>query len=74
MQGGKGEKVADTLRLEPDLVRRFVNDAHGDLASVGAMLGQQPALIDPLGTGAAAIGRPDWVQPRTWEGGISLCI
>ena len=70
MQGGKGGKAADTLRLVPDLVRRFINDAHGDLASDRAMLDDQPALINAAwdwgggdwetGLGAAAhLGRRD---------------
>jgi hypothetical protein len=70
MQDGKEEKMADTPRLDPDLVRRFVNDAHGDLASVRDMLQRQPALINAAwdwgggdwetGLGAAAhMGRQD---------------
>jgi hypothetical protein len=38
--------MPDTPRIEPELVRGFVNDAHGDLESVRQLLQQQPALIN----------------------------
>jgi hypothetical protein len=57
-------------RLEPELVRQFVNDSHADFASVRDLLGRHPALINAAwdwgagdwetGLGAAAhMGRKD---------------
>ena len=38
--------MADKPRLEPDLVRQFVADAHSNFASVRDLLGGQPALVN----------------------------
>jgi hypothetical protein len=62
--------MSDKPRLDPELVRRFVNDAHSDFDSVRDLLEQQPALINAAwdwgagdwetGLGAAAhMGRRD---------------
>ncbi len=62
--------MSDKPRLEPELVRAFVNDAHSDFASVRGLLEQQPALVNSAwdwgagdwetGLGAAAhMGRRD---------------
>lgn len=62
--------MADKPRLDSELVRTFVNDAHGDLESVKALLAEQPALVNATwdwgggdwetGLGAAAhMGRRD---------------
>jgi Ankyrin repeat len=65
--------MADKPRLEPELVRQFVNDAHADFASVRDLLGDHPALVNAAwdwgagdwetGLGAAAhMGRKDIAQ------------
>jgi hypothetical protein len=65
--------MADKPRLEPELVRQFVNDAHGDITSVRDLLGREPALVNAAwdwgsgdwetGLGAAAhMGRKDIAQ------------
>ena len=62
--------MPDTPRLDPDLVKDFVSNAHGDLGRVGDLLRQQPALVNAAwdwgggdwetGLGAAAhMGRRD---------------
>jgi len=62
--------VPDTPRLDPDLVRDFVSNAHGDPGRVRDLLRQQPALVNAAwdwgggdwetGLGAAAhMGRRD---------------
>jgi len=62
--------MADKPRLDPDLVRDFVSNAHGDLERVRALLGEHPVLINAAwdwglgdwetGLGAAAhVGRRD---------------
>jgi hypothetical protein len=67
--------MVDTPRLEPELVRDFVSNAHGDLERVRDLLRQQPALVNAAwdwgggdwetGLGAAAhVGRKD----------IALCL
>jgi hypothetical protein len=38
--------MVDTPRLEPELVRDFVSNAHGDLERVRDLLRQQPALVN----------------------------
>lgn len=38
--------MTEKPRLEPDLVRQFVGDAHGDLESVKALLATAPALVN----------------------------
>ena len=59
-----------TPRLDPDLVKDFVSNAHGDLGRVRDLLRQQPALVNAAwdwgggdwetGLGAAAhMGRRD---------------
>ena len=56
--------------ISPELVHQFVNDAHGDLDSVGKLLAREPALVNSswdwgggdweTGLGAAAhMGRRD---------------
>ena len=65
--------MVDKPRLEPELVRQFVNDAHGDFGSVRDLLDGNPALINAAwdwgagdwetGLGAAAhMGRKDIAQ------------
>jgi hypothetical protein len=39
-------QLADTPRLDPDLVQAFVNNAHGDLGRVRDLLERQPALVN----------------------------
>lgn len=62
--------MADTPRLEADLVQAFVRDAHGKLDSVRDLLGKHPPLVNAAwdwgggdwetGLGAAAhVGRRD---------------
>lgn len=62
--------MAGTPRLDPDVVREFVNVAHGDLERVRELLSAQPALVNAAwdwgggdwetGLGAAAhMGRRD---------------
>jgi hypothetical protein len=62
--------VPDMPRLDPDLVKDFVSNAHGDLGRVRDLLRQQPALVNAAwdwgggdwetGLGAAAhMGRRD---------------
>ena len=62
--------MADTPRLEADLVRDFVANAHGDLDRVRELLAREPALLNAAwdwgggdwetGLGAAAhVGRRD---------------
>jgi hypothetical protein len=62
--------MADTPRLDADIVRQFVNDAHSDFDSVRQLLELQPTLINcawdwgagdwETGLGAAAhMGRRD---------------
>jgi len=62
--------MADTPRIEAELVRDFVNHAHGDLGRVQELLRLQPALVNAAwdwgggdwetGLGAAAhMGRRD---------------
>ncbi len=62
--------MADTPRLDPDLVKDFVSNAHGDLGRIGDLLRQQPTLVNAAwdwgggdwetGLGAAAhMGRKD---------------
>ena len=38
--------MVDTLRLQPESVRQFVNDAHSDFGSVRRLLELQPTLIN----------------------------
>lgn len=62
--------MSDKPRLDPDLVRDFVSNAHGDLSRVQILLGDHPALVNAAwdwglgdwetGLGAAAhVGRRD---------------
>ena len=62
--------MADTPRIDPELVHDFVSNAHGDLARVRELLERQPALVNAAwdwgagdwetGLGAAAhMGRRD---------------
>lgn len=38
--------MGDTPRLDPELVKKFVNDAHGDLESVAALVSAHPTLVN----------------------------
>ncbi len=38
--------MADTPRLDPELVKKLVNDAHGDLESVAALVSHHPTLVN----------------------------
>lgn len=62
--------MSDKPRIDPDLVKDFVNNAHADLARVRALLQREPALVNAAwdwgagdwetGLGAAAhMGRRD---------------
>ncbi|MEQ8393990.1 hypothetical protein [Thalassobaculum sp.] len=48
--------MADKPRLDPDLVRDFVNEAHGNPARVRELLQNEPALVNA----AWDWGRGDW--------------
>ena len=65
--------------ISPELVHQFVNDAHGDLDSVGKLLAREPALVNSswdwgggdweTGLGAAAhMGRRDIAELLLGEG------
>ena len=62
--------MSDKPRIDPDLVKDFVNNAHGDLTRIRDLLAREPALINAAwdwgdgdwetGLGAAAhMGRRD---------------
>ena len=38
--------MSETARLEPELVHDFVNNAHGNLEKVTALLAEHPALVN----------------------------
>ena len=48
--------MADRPRLDPDLVRDFVNESHGNLPRVRELLQSEPALINA----AWDWGHGDW--------------
>ncbi len=67
--------MADTPRLDPDLVKDFVSNAHGDLGRVRDLLGQQPALVNA----AWDWGGGDWetglgAAAHTGGKDIALCL